>query len=242
MAEDDLLNPYLSRNVMMKVVSSKSKLTSSEKAARIEDKILDNDETFDFRLFVAQGYRETIVGHPRILSAHIKNRERDLAIISVVLGSGLRISELLALDLEDIDWVKAKLHVTRKGNKKDAVLVSDIGLSDLKAYINTRCKTYKVKAKFPPLFLSLPTGPSGAVGRLTVRSAQKMLKRYVDAYGKPALSIHKLRHSFATNYHKINKDIAKLKEQLGHEDINTTMIYTHIGQTEQRESVNKADS
>lgn len=80
------------------------------------------------------------------------------------------------------------------------------------------------------MFLSLPTGPRGAVGRLTVRSAQKMLDRYVESFGKPALTIHKLRHTFATRFHQEN------------EDMNTTMIYTHIGKEDRRESVNKADS
>ena len=69
-----------------------------------------------------------------------------------------------------------------------------------------------------------------------------MLDRYVNSFGKPALTIHKLRHTFATKFHQENNDLAKLKEQLGHEDMNTTMIYTHIGQEDRRESVNKADS
>ena len=89
------------------------------------------------------------------------------------------------------------------------------------------------------MFLSQPTG---TVGRLSVGAAQKMLERYVDSFGKPALTIHKLRHTFATKFHQENNDLAKLKEQLGHADMNTTMIYTHIGQEDQRASVNKADS
>ncbi|WP_420832509.1 tyrosine-type recombinase/integrase [Paenibacillus periandrae] len=76
------------------------------------------------------------------------------------------------------------------------------------------------------------------MGRLTVRSAQKMLERYVDSFGKPALTIHKLRHTFATKYHQENNDLAKLKEQLGYSDMNTTMIYSE----DRRESFIRADS
>jgi integrase len=115
-------------------------------------------------------------------------------------------------------------------------------MDDLKEYIAIRATRYKVGESMPAVFLSLPTGPNGKVDRLTVRSAQKMLDRYVELYGKPSLTIHKLRHSFATNHHKKNKDLADLKEILGHSDINTTMIYTHIGKEDRKESVNRADS
>lgn len=70
-----------------------------------------------------------------------------------------------------------------------------------------------------------------------------MFERYVEAFGRPTITIHKLRHSFATNFFKKNKEeLIQLKEQLGHSDLNTTMIYTHVGQTERRASVNKADN
>lgn len=85
------------------------------------------------------------------------------------------------------------------------------------------------------------TGSNGTVSRLTVRAAQKMLVRYVNSFDRPALKIHKLRHTFAMKFHQENNDFAKLKEQLGHSDMNTTMIYTHIAQEDRRQSVNKAD-
>lgn len=241
-AEDDNNYPYLKRNVMAKMEVEKEKLTVEEKATRIEDKILRDDEIFEFRFFVAEGFQTVCEENKRILNSHLKNKERNLALVSLILGSGLRISEALSIDLDDIDWLKAKISVVRKGNKKDSVTISDIALQDLKDYIEARKNRYRVGDNQLAVFLSLPTGPTGSVGRLTVRSAQKMLERYVDSFGKPALTIHKLRHTFATKFHQENKDLAKLKEQLGHADMNTTMIYTHIGSEDRRESVNKADS
>jgi len=241
-AEDESFYPYLRRNVMIKVESDKEKLTVEEKAARIEDKILLDEEIFDFRLFIAEGFETTCSGNKRILNSHLKNRERDLALVSLILGSGVRISEAISLDLDDIDSLKAKISVTRKGNKKDTVTISDIALQDLQAYLEIRKNRYRVSDQQQAVFLSLPTGPKGSVSRLTVRAAQKMLDRYVDSFGKPALTIHKLRHTFATKYHKENNDLAQLMEQLGHSDMNTTMIYTHIAGEDRRESVNKADS
>ncbi|CAM4043897.1 tyrosine recombinase XerS [Paenibacillus alkaliterrae] len=241
-AEDEYNYPYLKRNVMVKVEIEKEKITIEKKAARIEQKILLDDEIFEFRLFVAEGFQGTCSGNKRILHSHMKNRERDLALVSLILGSGVRVSEALSLDLDEIDSLKAKISVTRKGNKKDSVTISDIALQDLQAYLQVRKERYRVGDSQPAVFLSLPTGPLGTVGRLTVRGAQKMLDRYVDSFGKPALTIHKLRHTFATKFHKENNDLAMLKEQLGHEDMNTTMIYTHIGSEDRRNSVNKADS
>lgn len=241
-SEDDAGYPYLKRNVMIKVEIEKEKLTLDKKAARIEDKILRDDEIFEFRLFVAEGFQSCFEKNKRILNSHVKNKERDLALVSLVLGSGLRISEVLSLDLDDIDWLKAKVSVTRKGNKKDSVTISDIALQDLQSYIAVRKSRYRIGDNQPAVFLSLPTGPSGAVSRLTVRAAQKMLERYVESFGKPALTIHKLRHTFATKFHQENNDLAMLKEQLGHADMNTTMIYTHIAQEDRRNSVNRADS
>jgi integrase len=123
----------------------------------------------------------------RLLNSHLKNKERDLALISLILRSGMRISEALSLDLDDMDWLKAKASVTRKGNKKDSVTISDIALQDLQAYIAIRKSRYKVGDNQLAVFLSLPTGPSRTVGRLTVRSSQKMLERYVESFGKPSL-------------------------------------------------------
>jgi site-specific recombinase XerD len=242
-AEDKDFYPYLKRNVMIKVeIDPKEKLTFEAKAKRIENRILRDDEIFEFRLFVAEGFLSSCSDNKRILNSHLKNKERDLALVSLILGSGLRISELISLDMNEMDWLKAEVSVTRKGNKKDAVTISNIAMEDLQSYVAIRKSRYRVNDKQTALFLSLPTGPKGTVNRLTVRAAQKMFDRYVDAFGKPALSLHKLRHTFATNFHQKNKDLVKLKNQLGHEDLNTTMIYTHIDKEDQRESVNKADS
>ncbi|CCC86426.1 tyrosine recombinase XerS [Paenibacillus polymyxa] len=242
-SEDEHNFPYLKRNVMIKVQSSNNeKSTLEDKAARIENKILLDDEIFDFRLFVAEGFKETIKDNRRILNSHLKNMERDLALISLILGSGMRISETIALDLNDIDRLKSKLSVTRKGNKKDSVTISDIALQDLTSYLQIRESRYHVTEQQTAVFLSLPTGPSGKTNRLTVRAAQKMMERYAKAFGKPGLSMHKLRHTFATKYNKENNNLGALKEQLGHTDVNVTMIYTHIGNEDRRKSVNKADS
>ena len=88
--------------------------------------------------------------------------------------------------------------------------------------------------------LSRRTG-NGRSNRLTVRAAQLMIKNYAAAFGKATLTMHKLRHSFATNHYKINKDLAMLKEILNHANVETTMIYTYISNKQIEQSINKAD-
>ena len=91
------------------------------------------------------------------------------------------------------------------------------------------------------LFIASSMGPKGTTRRLTERSIEKIVEKYAVAYGKPSLSVHKLRHSFATRYHLENNDVPKLRRQLGHSSIQTTMIYTHLTNDEMRSAVNKAD-
>src|SRR5690606_7993002 len=103
-AEDDDYYPYLKRNVMAKVEMRRTKRTESEKAERIQSKILVDEEIDNFRIFVASGYGETIRDNKRLYNYYIRNRERDTAIISLILGSGLRVSEVVSIDMDMVDW------------------------------------------------------------------------------------------------------------------------------------------
>ncbi|WP_025722161.1 tyrosine-type recombinase/integrase [Paenibacillus polymyxa] len=76
---------------------------------------------------------------------------------------------------------------------------------------------------------------------LNQRSIEKLIEKYATAFEKPALTVHSLRHSFATRYHLENNDVPRLKNQLGHSSIQTTMIYTHLTDEEMRKAVNNMD-
>jgi site-specific recombinase XerD len=177
----------------------------------------------------------------RAYRAYLRNRERDTAIISLVLGSGLRVSEVIGLDMIDIDFKEGSVSVIRKGDKEDTVSFSNVAKDDLIEYLNVRNSRYKINDKEKPVFLSSPTGPSGEVARIRVRTIQTFVEKYARAFGKNGLSVHKLRHSFATNYYVENNDLAQLQQQLGHSDINTTLLYTHLTSDAMKEAVNKAD-
>ncbi|MEB1807386.1 MAG: tyrosine recombinase XerS [Bacillaceae bacterium] len=240
-AETSDLKPYIHRNVMAKMELNSVKEDQETIANRIEGKMLRGDEFEQFRQFVAYEYGLVNKDNKKIFNFHKKNRERDTAIISLILGSGLRLSELVGLNLDDIDWKKNTVRVIRKGNKEQYVYFSDQAMMDLKEYLEVREERYTVNKGNKALFVASAMGPKGTSRRLSERSIEKIVEKYAVAFGKPALSVHKLRHSFATRYHLENNDVPKLRRQLGHSSVQTTMIYTHLTNDEMRSAVNKMD-
>jgi integrase len=239
-AEDDNYNPYLNRNVMAKVELAGDKVTPAAKAKKIEGKILRGDELRNFLNFISIEYPILEANNKRLVNYHAVNKERDIALISLILGSGLRVSEVAGLDIKDVDLASCVVRVIRKGNKEDSVPFDNIARDDIKEYLAIRADRYKVDKSEPALFLSYPSGPSKTVStRMTVRAIQEMVKKYAKAYNKPLLSVHKLRHSFATAHFEENKNLPILAEIMGHESVETTSIYNHLSHTEKRESVNR---
>jgi site-specific recombinase XerD len=238
-AEDDEYNPYLTRNVMAKVEMTGDKVTAAAKAKKIEGKILRGFEMNSFLHFVATEYPMKVANNKKLVNFHQKNKERDIAMISLILGSGLRVSEIVGLDVDDIDHSSCTARVIRKGNKEDSVPFHRVALQDILAYLSVREERYRVDKSEKALFLSYPIGPEGISNRMTVRAVQQMVKKYGKAFGKPLLSVHKLRHSFATEHFERNQNLPILSEILGHESIETTGIYNHLSQQAKRESVNR---
>ncbi|MBP3950702.1 tyrosine recombinase XerS [Bacillus suaedae] len=240
-AETRDLKPYLSRNVMAKVDFNDIKESMETIANKMEGKILIGDEYEGFRRFVAHDYGELIKENKKLVNFYKLNQERDTAITSMILGSGLRLSEIVNLDLNDIDFKKYSARVIRKGNKEQYVFFSKIAMDDLQEYLKIRESRYKVDKTNKALFVAAAMGPKGKTRRLTARSIEKLIEKYATAFGKPSLSVHKLRHSFATRYHFEINDVPKLRRQLGHSSIQTTMIYTHIRNDDLKSAVDKMD-
>ncbi|WP_226665341.1 tyrosine recombinase XerS [Metabacillus litoralis] len=240
-AETRDLKPYLNRNVMAKIEFNELKDSMETIANKMEGKILLGDEYENFRRFIASDYGESIKENKKLVNFYSLNKERDTAIVSLILGSGLRLSEVVNLDLDDIDFKKFTARVIRKGNKEQYVYFSKIAMDDLLEYLKIREKRYDVEKNNKALFVAAAMGPKGKSRRLTGRSIEKLIEKYATAFGKPSLSVHKLRHSFATRYHAEINDVPKLRRQLGHSSIQTTMIYTHIRNDDLRSAVDKMD-
>ena len=129
----------------------------------------------------------------------------------------------------------------RKGKEgKTLVHISNRAMDDLLRYLDIRDERYPTDSKEKAVFLSLPTGPNKKVQRLTKRAAQTMVEKYTKWYGKP-MSVHNLRHSFATVHWRMNKDVFALQSQLGHTDPKTTQIYSLIFDDTLREGIDRME-
>lgn len=144
---------------------------------------------------------------------------RDLAIMELLYSSGLRVSELAQLNCENLDFDNALVRVAGKGNKTRLVPVGRKARSALIEMLKERSDA----RPGAPLFVN-------RFGkRLTSRSIQMRLKRYgVNQLGSHALHPHMLRHSFASHLLESSGDLRSVQEMLGHADISTTQIYTHL--------------
>lgn len=240
-AETKDLEPYIYRNVMAKISFNDVQESPETVAGRIEGKILHHDEYEQFRQFIAADYGEMNRENTRVYRFHLKNRERDTALVSLLLGSGLRLSEISGLNFTDLDFKKHCARVTRKGGKEQYVYFSEQALADLEEYLSIRSSRYNLGKSEKALFVSTAIGPEKSDRRLSNRAIEKIIEKYARAFGKPALSVHKLRHSFATRYHMENNDIPKLKKHLGHSSVQTTMIYTHMTNKEMKHAIDKMD-
>jgi site-specific recombinase XerD len=149
---------------------------------------------------------------------------RDQAILELFYSSGLRLSELVGLNVGDIDWEKLHLRVTGKGNKQRFVFVNQTAAEAISRYLEMR--TFKADALFLNRF----------GGRISTRAVQLLFSKRLDkAQLVRRASPHTLRHSFATHMLEGGSDLVTIKELLGHESLQTTQIYTNISRRKMRE-------
>ncbi|HKL61013.1 MAG TPA: site-specific tyrosine recombinase XerD [Acholeplasma sp.] len=149
---------------------------------------------------------------------------RNIALLELIYGSGLRVSELLSLQIPDIHLTAGYVRVMGKGSKEREIPLGEISVLALRKYISNG-RQLLIKMKTNDLFLN-STGQ-----RLSRQGFFKILKKIaVNAGVTKDVSPHMLRHSFATHLLEAGVDLRTLQELLGHEDISTTQIYTHISQ------------
>ncbi|MBQ8440556.1 MAG: tyrosine recombinase XerC [Clostridia bacterium] len=154
-----------------------------------------------------------------------KYRARDYAILTLFLNCGMRLSELVGIDLSDIDSELSSLRVTGKGNKERIVYLNPACQAALVSYLAKRKGPQYAHVHDKALFLSRLDQ------RMSVKTVQAMVYKYLKLAGleNKHYSVHKLRHTAATlMYQSGNVDVRVLKEILGHEQLNTTQIYTHV--------------
>ncbi|ESV54411.1 tyrosine recombinase XerS [Streptococcus agalactiae LMG 14747] len=231
--ENEHGEPYFYRNVMKKVVTKKKKETLASRAENIKQKLFLGDETMAFLEYVDCEYENKLSN--RAKSSFRKNKERDLAIISLLLASGVRLSEAVNLDMKDLNLNMMVIEVTRKGGKRDSVNIAGFAKPYLEAYIAIRQQRYKAEKQDIALFL---TEYRGVPNRIDASSVEKMVGKYSQDF-KIRVTPHKLRHTLATRLYDSTKSQVLVSHQLGHASTQVTDLYTHIVNDEQKNALDK---
>lgn len=178
---------------------------------------LEGDEKIRLLSSVSHG-----VGlNQRQLQFHDKNKERDLAIVQLFLNTGIRISELIGINVSDLNFETHSISIIRKGGNYQSVYFSDNTQLILKEYLDVRHKYYPTDDE-EALFLNRDGN------RISARSVQILVKKYKKAAlpdKKQEITPHKLRSTFATESLRATHDIELVSEQLGHASLSVTQVY-----------------
>lgn len=188
-------------------------------------KLTDKDKSIKFLSF---SQVEKLLSMPDLTT---KEGRRDRAIMEILFSTGTRVSELTSLNMRQFDIqniIKGKLteielSIMGKGGSSRTVYFSDRALKRLAEYLKTRTDL------FSPLFINYKKGDNSGDHRLTPRSVERLVKKYTARAGLPVEATpHTLRHSFATDLLEQGADMRSVQELLGHKNIVTTQIYTHV--------------
>lgn len=158
---------------------------------------------------------------------------RDRAILETLYSTGIRVSELVGLDDDDVDFISGVIKVLGKGRKERLTPIGDMALGAIRKYIES--KSDRMIREKRAVFLN----KSGR--RLTDRSVRRIVDKYIKlASIQVHISPHSLRHSFATHLLDRGADLRSVQELLGHMNLSTTQIYTHVTMERLREAYDKA--
>ena len=163
-----------------------------------------------------------------------RNNVRDYAIITLFLNCGMRLSELVNINMSNIDFSESRITVIGKGNKERVIYLNKACMGAIKSYLSIRPHDKVKNDSRDALFLS------ERKERISNRSVQDIVKKELQRAGLDTTkySVHKLRHTAATlMYQYGDVDIRALQELLGHESISTTEIYTHVNDERVRDAV-----
>lgn len=162
------------------------------------------------------------------------NGYRDRTILELLYATGMRVSELIQIEIEDINLIMGFVKVFGKGNKERIIPLGDTVIEYLDTYINNVRPQLLKKTVTNVLFLNMHGRP------LTRQGIWKIIKQYgLQANITKTLTPHTLRHSFATHLLENGADLRAVQEMLGHSDISTTQLYTHVSKTQIRQMYNQ---
>ena len=169
------------------------------------------------------------------MSYHSKTVVRDMAILTLLLGTGIRVSECVGIDINDIDFNNTRVKVRRKGGYEDVVYFGDEVLKALTEYFEERKRIIPVTGHEDAFFLSMQNK------RISVRAVEILVKKYSSLVTNvKKITPHKLRSTFGTNLYQETGDIYLVADVLGHKDVNTTRKHYAAMKDEHKRKAAKA--
>jgi integrase len=237
-AELENNEPYFHRNVMQKIEVTKVTETFNERARKLSDKIFIGDKDIEFLDYIKGEYELSL--SPSQNKYFKRDKERNISILSLFLGTGIRVNELSNLRIKDIDFTSKEISVIRKGNKKDTVSVTPSSLEDLQNYLSIRNVRYKAgngenEYVYVKLYKNEPKP-------LTNRAIEDIVYKYTKSFDK-RMSPHKLRHTYATNLaEQTNGDIPLIMSQLGHTSSDISLLYINTTREKARLAAEALDN
>jgi integrase/recombinase XerC len=166
---------------------------------------------------------------------------RDRAMLETLYSTGIRVSELVGLELEDIDVAGEALKVKGKGKKERVVPLGSHALAAIKRYMDNLRSDGRYNGAWAETRTRRPLFVNKHGGRLSSRSVRRKLDKYLKQVGlDPTISPHTLRHSFATHLLDNGADLRSVQELLGHQSLSTTQVYTHLTTQRMTNAYNQA--
>lgn len=204
------------------------------KPPKVTDKeiiYLNSEETHDFLKTVKHGKSNASSMQEKY---HSLQERRDYALVNLLLGTGIRVSECVGLDIKDIDISHSALHITRKGGNEDVVYMNDDLTEIMADYLTYRKTLNPLPGHENALFLSLQRK------RMGVRSVEVLIKKYKDQTGiSKHITPHKLRSTYGTNLYEATGDLYLTAKNLGHRSVTTTeKFYSSMSEKHKYENRN----
>lgn len=190
---------------------------------------MDSDEVNDFLNTAESGEKLT----KRQMAYHEKLGTRDVCILTLLLGTGMRVSELVGINLDDVDYINDRIKIVRKGGYEAFVYFGEEARAALLEYMDEREFMETAEGHENALFIS------SKKQRISVRGVEMLVKKYAQPITGKHITPHKLRSTYGTNLYKETGDIYLVAEVLGHADVNTTR--RHYADMEEERKRNAKD-
>lgn len=232
-SENDNGEPYFYRNVMKKIALVPDSETYQTRAHNIKDKLMLGNADVNFLNYILTDYPNQLTGK-RTRKMYERDRERDVAINALMLGTGIRVSELTNANLSDLSLKKATISVQRKGGKRDSVPIAAWVLPYIKPYLAIRSKRYHASSATPALFL---TKGADQPRRISTATVELLVAKYSQAFNHIRITPHKLRHTLASKLYLETNNEHLVATQLGQTSTKATGLYTHIVDTRQKKAL-----